>query len=122
MTFDKNTGILTWSGFGTWQATTGPYGRGALSSGSYIVSRREITAYTKAIKKGFRDKTGKGFFIPIYPKFSTTRGSNGRLGIHPDGNIPGTSGCIGLKGHSTRSFYDAVSSTTPSAVILLEVQ
>ena len=99
----------------------GLYGRGALPAGLYTISRREITKYTNSISSPFRDKTGKGFFVPIYPKFSTTRGKNGRLGIHPDGNKPGTDGCIGLKEHNAKSFYDAIASTSPAAIITLQV-
>lgn len=121
MTFNRSSGILSWPNFGSWEATSGPFGRGALPAGLYTVSRREITDYTSKTKPPFRDKTGKGFFIPIYPQFPATRGTNARLGIHPDGNVPGTDGCIGIKGGKAKSFYDAIASTPPGANITLLV-
>lgn len=82
--------------------------------GLYDIARREVTGYTATIDFAFRDKTGRGFFAPIYPKFKTNRGkSGGRLGIHPDGNKPGTLGCIGITDSNTKSFHDAIASTTP---------
>lgn len=122
--FNKSTGQLSWPAIGKyWGARSGPYGLGALPSGKYTVGRREITDYTSSIGVAFKDQTGKGFFVPIYPNFSTTRGSSGgRLGIHPDGNVPGTQGCIGLTDHDTYSFYDAVRNTSASVNLMLEVK
>jgi len=69
-------------------SVSGKWGKGNLPVGSYTA-------------KYFRDETGDafslfgvGFFIYIEPKFKTDRSE---LGIHPDGNVPGTLGCIGLK-------------------------
>ena len=116
MTFSKSTGTLTWSAFGSWNAVSGGWGD-PLPSGLYTVERRNVTGYTKSIGKGFRDKTGKGFFVPLTPQFKTARTG---LGIHPDGNVPGTQGCIGIK-NDAYSFYEAIASTAPSAVITLKV-
>lgn len=88
-----------------------------LPDGIYTVERRNVTQYTGTIGKGFKDKTGKGFFIPLTPHFSTTRTG---IGIHPDGNLPGTKGCIGIK-NNAKTFYNAISSTAPSAKITLQV-
>ncbi len=110
---------LSWSGKGRWDAVSGP--RSKLPNGIYKIGRREVSAYTNKIGKAFQGANGKGFFIPIYADFPTTRGkSGGRLGIHPDGNKPGTAGCIGLKSNS-KAFYDAIASVAPNASLTLEV-
>ncbi len=122
--FDRAKGVLTWDKKSLkWQAVSGPFGAGSLPAGLYEVSRREITDYTNKVSKPFRDKTNKGFFIPIYPKFQTNRGKNGgRLGIHPDGNTPGTEGCIGLTDSTTKTFHSAIASTAASAKLTLLVK
>lgn len=91
--YNRSKNKLEWSAKGlVWKAVSGPY-RDPLPAGSYKVARKEVTPYTSAIDSPYQDASGKGFFLPIYPKFSTSR--NG-LGIHPDGNVDGTEGCIGL--------------------------
>lgn len=113
---------LSWPAKGLrWGAVSGPHGLRALPPGLYDISRREVTPYTKTVDSPYRDKTGYGFFIPIYPKFDTLRGTvDGRLGIHPDGNVYGTRGCIGIKNANTRNFHDAIRSTAPSAKLILK--
>lgn len=116
--FNKSTGILTWANFGSWSAVSGPWHKGALENGMYQVERRHITPISSNMEKGFIDKkTGKGYFVPL-----TAHVDKGRkgLGIHPDGNLPGTEGCIGIK-NDTMSFYRAIASTAPSANITLQV-
>ncbi len=121
LTYDHSSKSLSWPGNGKWDALSGPYGKGRLPNGTYKISRREVTAYSSSVPKGFRGPTGKGFFIPIYAQFSTARGaSGGRLGIHPDGNKPGTLGCIGLRSDAKR-FYDLIAATATSADLKLEV-
>lgn len=120
--YDTSEGILAWPAKNLeWEATSGPYGAGILPMGLYTVSRREITEYTSSVDIPYRDKTGRGFFVPIYPQFKTNRGKDNRLGIHPDGNIPGTSGCIGITEYNAKSFHDAIKITAPSANITLVV-
>lgn len=120
MTFKRNSGILSWAGKGRWDAVSGPHGKGKLEPGLYNVSRREVSQYTSKIGAGFRDGSGKGFFIPIYPQFSTSRGQNGRLGIHPDGNVYGTNGCIGIRTNA-KSFYDCIAASAADSKLTLEV-
>ena len=106
-----------------WNAVSGQYGVGVLPVGLYDISRREITEYTNKIDLPFQDKSGKGFFVPIYPKFNTNRGkSGGRLGIHPDGNKPGTLGCIGITNSNSKSFHDEIRLTTPNIKLILKVK
>lgn len=124
ITFDKNKKTLSWPLKKlSWGAVSGPFGAGALPLGIYEIARREITEYTNKIDIPYRDKSGKGFFVPIYPKFATSRGtSGGRLGIHPDGNKPGTLGCIGITEDSAKSFHDAIKQTAPGKKLTLQVK
>ncbi len=54
-------------------------------------------------------KDGVGFSINLNPTFSTNRSL---LRIHPDGNLPGTEGCIGLtgKGATLNNFVEIMRS------------
>jgi len=122
--FDRSKKKLSWPFKNlSWNAISGPFGAGALPPGLYDIARREITDYTNKVDAPYRDKTGRGFFIPIYPKFNTNRGkSGGRLGIHPDGNKPGTLGCIGITDANSKSFHDAIRLTAPSSKLTLQVK
>jgi hypothetical protein len=97
-------GTLTW-GTDTFSVITGGYGKGALPDGSYDIEIRKVVVGTKeTMQSGFiNSKTGRGWFIPLTPKFSTSRHG---FGIHPDGNKPGTKGCVGLQGDDIKAFYD----------------
>ncbi len=124
LVFDTKQKKLTWPLKKlSWNAVSGPFGAGALPYGLYDIARREITGYTNKVDIPYRDKTGMGFFIPIYPKFNTNRGkTGGRLGIHPDGNKPGTLGCIGITDANSKNFHDAIRLTAPSAKLTLQVK
>ena len=121
LTYKRSSGVLSWPGKGRWDAVSGPQGEGKLPKGEYKVSRREITPYSSNIGNSYKDKSGKGFFIPIYPQFETTRGkSGGRLGIHPDGGVYGTLGCIGIRSNA-KSFYDVIAASASDSNLTLEV-
>jgi hypothetical protein len=122
--FDRKLKTLSWPLKKlSWGAVSGPFGAGALPPGIYDIARREITEYTNKVDRPYRDKSGMGFFVPIYPKFATSRGkSGGRLGIHPDGNIPGTLGCIGITDANAKSFHNAIKQTAPSIKLTLQVK
>lgn len=86
------TGVLFFKNFEI-AFKSGGWGKGAAPKGKYLV-------------KGFRNITashpnadaytlfGIGFFVDLIPQFETDRTL---LGIHFDGNVPGTLGCIGLQ-------------------------
>lgn len=119
--FSRSAEILTWGDKGRWDAVSGPFIPGKLPTGIYKLGRREVTPYSSEIAASFRDETGKGFFIPIYPTFSTDRGkTGGRLGIHPDGGTPGTRGCIGIRSGAAH-FYRVLAATGTDASLTLEV-
>ncbi|MCH9688576.1 MAG: hypothetical protein K0V04_44505 [Deltaproteobacteria bacterium] len=118
ITFNRATGTLSW-GSKTWTAVSGPHNNGALPAGEYRLERRRVTPHSATIGEPFKDKaSGLGFFIPLTAEFATTRTG---LGIHPDGNVPGTEGCIGITADAG-SFYKAVAKTAPSAVITVDVK
>lgn len=64
----------------------------------------------------------EGWFVPLEPQFSTKRGTleRGRFGIHPDGEKPGTEGCIGVFGGDYDELYELL--TDPATSNLLEVR
>lgn len=76
--------------FGIYQCpiVSGGYGKGFAPKGQY-----KAISYRKENGESF-SKFGIGFFVYIVPKFKSDRTE---LGIHPDGNVPGTLGCIGIK-------------------------
>jgi hypothetical protein len=92
-------------GANVWQCTSGGYGKGPLPKGMYIIDK----CYTlKKIMIEKKDKDGKVIMVnkveaytgkefawvaKLSPQFETDR--TGLL-IHPDGNLQGTRGCIGI--------------------------
>ena len=58
------------------------------------------------------------WFQVIDPQFSTDRTE---LGIHPDGNLSGTRGCIGLLESDTSAWYDAFKSVPTGSKTDVEV-
>lgn len=76
---------------------SGRWGKGQAPTGEY-----EAKLYKSETRDAFV-QFGVGFQVPIQPLFKTDRTF---LAIHPDGNIEGTLGCIGLifedKEHATR--------------------
>ena len=83
-----------------YKAVSGPYKNGHLPMGEYDVSPLvDVENHPVNIGFCFEDTC---FWIKLTPKFETTRTG---LGIHPDGNIPGTLGCIGLVEYDSQMFY-----------------
>lgn len=113
--FDKSDGRLHWIEglFETdmpftrsWKALSGPYGRGALPNGMYHMTgeempweRNEQLAMTDSCEEPNTYK------FRLHPQFETPRSG---LLLHPDGNGPGTEGCIGATGctKSLRNFIN----------------
>ncbi len=112
--FKKKTGQLECLGtFGAgkkrkWSVASGIPGKYAsLSNKLYTVPPKSLMVGTKHVagvpfdKKyaaaSFKDKKGFGWFLWL---------GEGDLGIHPDGNVPGTKGCIGITDSDTQEFFD----------------
>jgi len=97
------------SGFGKeWSASSGIEGRyDPLSKGEYSVPINSLMVGTEEVagiafnkkysKNSYVDKKGFGWFLWL---------GKGNLGIHPDGNVPGTKGCIGIVNGDTRDLFN----------------
>ena len=104
--FHKNTGLLQ-HGSQQWPAVSGGGRYQALQSKIYHVPANSLMSGTdhsagvpynsKYAHKAFKDINNFGWFQWL--------GEAG-LGIHPDGNVPGTEGCIGIKTPNTRALFD----------------
>jgi RHS repeat-associated protein len=98
---DKNGKVVN-----SWTAVSGPWGNGQLPPGDYTLPRPPVTVPKSHPKQSsYCDSAGKCWWQPIKTKFSTKRKS---LGIHPDGNKPGTQGCIGATDKDTSTLRDAL--------------
>ncbi len=86
----------------SYSAISGPWPKGVLPNGTYVVKKYNVV--DQGLGAGFKSATGKQFFIPLTPPASVKR--NG-FGIHPDGNLEGTQGCIGIVGSEADSFWKA---------------
>jgi len=89
----------------SWAACSGPYGKGAAPRGEYDLAPPKIIDPTVPENSGFVDPVGNAWFAPLTPQFKTERTS---LGVHPDGNVPGTLGCIGIQEKDTKSLMTAI--------------
>lgn len=110
ITYDKSTGTLTVVGSTkTWNATSGiPNKHKPIADGLYTVPKNALMAgktgegvpydpkYNKSPYR-FQDKKGFSWFLWL---------GKGELGIHPDGNVPGTLGCIGITDDDTKPLFN----------------
>lgn len=108
--YKRSEGKLTW-GTESYTAVSGPHGKGQLPNGTYTVKTRNVVTGNH-LSSSFRAEDGNAWFIPIEPVFSTNREG---LGIHPDGGISGTLGCIGLTGNDAVKFWSRWNSLTMGA-------
>jgi len=92
------------------EVVTGGYGNGQIPDGLYDIEiYKAVVGDESTMKSGFVDPvTGVGWFLPLTAKFSTNRDG---FGIHQDGNLPGTNGCLGLQGDDIKKFWDKWSRT-----------
>ena len=110
---NKAYGTLKWSEKGLQTgAYSGPYGNGELPAGLYHAYRNKLI--DKEGEEGYCDSLNNCWFQVIDPQFSTERNN---LGIHPDGNLEGTLGCIGLLEANTKSWYDAFAEVESYTVV-----
>ena len=106
-------GILKLTRYGVgWSAVSGPFGNGALPVGRYTCTNLH-TRTTPAMKK-----EGVGFSVDLNPQFKTNRTL---LRIHPDGNVAGTQGCIGIT-EEVRECYHALKRLLPEASSTCELE
>lgn len=110
-------GTLEWEAKGLESgAVSGPYGRSELPTGLYQALRSKLL--DKPDNDPFCDSLRNCWFQVIDPQFSTDRTE---LGIHPDGNLSGTRGCIGLLESDTSAWYDAFKSVPTGSKTDVEV-
>ena len=76
-----------------------------LPKGEYLIGETFLVNPPEFQKGAYKDQSGFAWFTRLHPAFSTPRTG---LGIHPDGNLPGTEGCIGLKNFDTSSVYSSL--------------
>jgi RHS repeat-associated protein len=92
----------------SWSAVSGPYGNGQLPQGEWV--GYSIVRLDPTTQPNFNSysRDGFDFWMRLNPLFETYRKG---IGIHPDGGVFGTSGCIGLTGDSDalQRFYNTVS-------------
>lgn len=109
-------GLLKMPFYGlAWSAVSGPFGNGPLPMGWYLCSNLRERSKTAMVRDGV------GFSVDLDPLFPTTRTL---LRIHPDGNVPGTLGCIGITDPDVRGCYDALKRLLPTkdSIVYLEVK
>lgn len=95
-----------------------------LPNGGYIVSGlrfRDKTTMARTVPP--KENNGGGMSFPAWsmelePLFSTQRTL---LRIHPDGNLPGTEGCIGIIGEVHKCFADLETAINGKTKLLLLV-
>lgn len=114
---NKAYGRLTWLEKGLSSGViSGPYGRGELPEGLYHAYRYQLL--DRPNNSSYCDSQKNCWFQVITPQFSTDRTD---LGIHPDGNLMGTLGCIGILDHNTIDWYRAFYEIPRNDFIELEV-
>ncbi len=109
--YNTNSGMLiqvdgSGNAINRWPAVSGPWGKGQLPKGEYTLSSPPVLVPPSHPKQSaYCDSVGNCWWQPIEPNFQTGRTE---LGIHPDGNVPGTAGCIGASDKDTTSLLDAL--------------
>jgi hypothetical protein len=99
----KTSGTLEWKDKKlSSPAVSGPHGNGAVETGTYHAKRNFLLDKTA---DAYRDASGNCWFQLLDPTFTTSRKE---IGIHADGGVEGTAGCIGLKVPDTKAWYDAL--------------
>ncbi len=101
-----------WSPHGnSWPASSGPWGKGRLPDGIYLIERPVLTR-----EKGMIDNNDLGWKARLVPQFKTERFA---LLIHPDGGVAGTMGCIGISQPlDTRPLYNELLHTDDRLLIV----
>jgi len=101
-----------------YDVVTGGFGKGPLPSGVYQVNKPYKMKPEKGKTEAFQ-RTDFPWVSKLNPLFETDRSG---LYIHPDGNLPGTQGCIGILEDDTQCFYDLNNLFKNNKQITLEVK
>lgn len=123
-------GVLVWGKL-VLEARCGPWGKGMLPLGGYRVGNKNRDWIASPSSQGMKIKLSYAkpdmfeladagvppafttkrvqFFVPFFPEARNNHRSE--LGIHPDGNVTGTAGCIGLVEYDADRFWEAWQAT-----------
>lgn len=108
-------GILA-IGLKEWLARSGGYGKGSLPHGEYLVEYyvvlEDIPLYKAYKKDSFP------WYVNLVPQFKTERDE---FLIHPDGNVPGTEGCVGIMFNDLEFFTIVKAAIRKGEVVKLTV-
>ncbi|MDH5731361.1 MAG: hypothetical protein OEZ58_20435 [Gammaproteobacteria bacterium] len=85
-----------------WVAKSGPYGKGKLPNGLYTIGSCFEVRPPNYQNGAYKGMDNFAWFCRLEPQFETDRTG---LGIHPDGNKPGTKGCVGILNTETRGLF-----------------
>lgn len=97
----------------TWSACSGGLAEALPYDKRYTIESLVVYAKNDKSMRDFRDRAGNAWWCPITPQFSTSRYG---FGIHPDGGLPGTHGCIGITNFDTTSAKNALKNATGQIV------
>lgn len=113
MTFDGE--YLRWGDM-AWPAVSGPHRKGFLPDGTYAIDWKHCTD-DKSLGAPYRIGD-VAFWVPLVNSPQADDAGRRGFGIHPDGNVPGTAGCVGIQpaaGEDSvahcRSFWEKVKAT-----------
>ena len=81
-------------------AVSGPWGKGKLPDGVY-----DANSLRRRNDRAMTCRDGSGWSLNLDPMFKTKRDL---LRIHPDGNVPGTEGCISPACSDQKQVYDSL--------------
>ena len=109
--YSKTEKKLKWRGK-TWQVRSGTGKIKGIPNGTYIIPRHALMVGTEKISgvpfnskyaaAPYKDGKGFGWFLWI---------GTGNYGIHPDGGVTGTLGCIGIVDSDTRELFNLLKDT-----------
>jgi hypothetical protein len=112
---NKATGRLKWPAKNLDSAAiSGPHGNGTLPNGVYSAPRNKLLDKTDA---PYCDADGNCWMQALDNAYDRTD-----LGIHPDGGVSGTLGCIGVLDSDTSNWYEAFKSRPSGSVLSLVVK
>jgi len=97
-----------------WKALSGGWGKGPLEEGDYTCYPVKPLPNDKA-HAAFSSE-GSSWVMSLFPLFKTSRFD---LAVHPDGNLPGTLGCIGIL-NRTKDCFDKLKECQPGKLSVIK--